>query len=256
MNTNITPDVFASYTAAAIAKSGFRLGDEVAIPKIGHFILSEAQEDLSRGHIVKGRLRFSGTGFTPASTSDTNKAVDPVNAFKGPKLVVTNAGAVVAAGALAGLRIMIDDTNPGTDVMYECGIVGNTAGISGAQDFTIYLDTALAVEIGASCGIFVFDPDYVELSEVVLDPPNGIAPCAVDQSEAPYFWRQVDGYAQVITEADAPTYGKGLTCATTDGEALVQAAGEGPAEGFCIGTIVQTSTAAHTLALVKLNRLS
>ena len=250
MNTNITPDVFASYTAAAIAKSGFRLGDEIKINKIGNFILSEAQEDFVKGAPTKSKVRWSGTGFTTTG-SDANHATKP-------KITVTDAGATVAAGALAGLRLTIMDVGATPDLDVEMRIKTNTAGASGSA-MTIYLESPLAAEVTTGISLYAWDPDYVELGDLDEDSQcNGVAPCVVDMSEAPFFWRQGDGYTY-CKMSDGATSAIKLAIRVSDTAGSFKLATlTGNAQDYdqIVGFVVQPATVNDGLALVKLNRLS
>ena len=256
-NDQITPNVFAAMTADEYARCGYKLGDEVKIRNHGDFVLSEAQEDLVVGALVAPVLATGSIRYYHANAPVTVEANGHELDTEDPYILITNAGATVEAGALAGLRIIIQlDTNGGTLIGR---IKTNTAGASSATNlFKIYLMEPLQAALTALPTVEVYDPNYVCLADKdETRLANGVSQLIVDQSEAPYFWRQISGDAIIKDEAGDVATGLGVQVAsTTPGEFIVLATTNGEYDAHWIGNVIHAANVAHSLALVKLNRLS
>lgn len=254
MNNNITPDINDTYTSAELEQLGFRLGERLVLRDGREFVLSETNEDLVAASLVApivatGSIRYYHAN-APITGSDELDTVEPF-------ILITNAGATVAAGALAGLTIVVqNDSNGGTLIGK---IKGNTAGASSATNlFKIFLEKPLQAALTALPSVEVFDPNYVAYADVDETRfANGVAIVAVDQSEAPYFWRQVCGDAILRDEAGDVAVGLGVKVASTNpGEFVVAVTAKGEYDEHIIGNVLYPSNVARSFALVRLNRLS
>jgi len=254
VNPNITPDVTDTYTSAELEQLGFRLGHRLTLNDGREFILSETNEDLVSASLVApvlatGSIRYYHAN-APITGSDELDTVEPY-------ILITNAGATVAAGALQGCTVVVQlDSNGGTLIGR---VKKNTAGASDAANlFKIYLDKPLQAALTALPTIEIFDPNYVAYAD--KDESRiacGVANVAVDQSEAPYFWRQVWGDTYLRDEAGDVATGLGIQLAATNpGEFIVLATTNGEYDAHCIGNVLYAANVARSLALVRLNRLS
>jgi hypothetical protein len=140
----------------------------------------------------------------------------------------------------------------GTGEGFIYQIAGNTAS-AGSTTVYVYLvdpiEVALATTTEASL-------DYNLYANVVIsatdqaDAPAGIAHCAVDVSEAPYFWVQTGGISAIWSD-EATAAGDSLTTGTgTAGQLEMQDAAGEPFWGHTIDTGVDGE---HTIAWLMLN---
>jgi len=240
-------NVLAAMTAEQYAWCGFKLGDEYDVPTRGKFILKQASGNLTKGQCMKEVVRWSGTGFTTTGSDADNSA------GLGAQITVTDAGATVAAGALAGLRLTVMDVGATPDLNVGSIIKGNTAGASGSA-MTIYLRDALAAEVTTGISLYVWDPNYVVATAAAAECCKGVAPITIAYATAPYFWAQVGGDAPVIVHDGATsTIGAGVALSTTAG--AVEVAVDNMAKIFLVGYVVQPATVGEGLGLIKLNDL-
>jgi hypothetical protein len=198
--------------------SGLHLGVH-GIGRNGNvYVLSETAEDLARGHLLVTKIRGAEDAVT-------------LNAAKTGVSLATIVNSTFAAGKLIGnIAFFDDDAN---DIGQGDYIKSHSAMVVGSA-MSITLANALAAigeeayeAPGASLDVSFWDYNYVEMSAVTskLQPVIGIAPVAVDQSVAPYFWRQKTGMALVIIDTAAGTAGHVLTAGgAKEGYALTAAA--------------------------------
>lgn len=184
--------------------SGLHLGVRGFSRNGNEYILSEAAEDLARGHALVMKIR----GAEDAVTLDTAK--DTVT-------LATIVNSTFAAGKLIGNIIFFDDD--ANDIGQADYIKSHNA-MAPAGAMTIELANALAAigeeayeAPGASLDVSFYDYNYVEMAAVTskLQVVVGVAPVAVDQSVAPYFWRQKTGLALVVIDTAAGTAGHVIT---------------------------------------------
>ncbi len=222
---------------SSLSRAGYPLGEKKK-NALGDFILSETKEDLTKGQALMHVAIFSVDDVTYDHTAFT--------------MVQADAGATIAAGRLAGCILHITDDSG--NVGYTAIVKKNTAGKSGAA-ITITLHEALPTDIteNTDIDISVFDPNYVEIidSAALLGMYAGQAPVDVDQSDKPYFWRQVSGIAPALQDA-AIAAGK-LVIPSNATEGNVEVIADMNLDLFTpIGIGLSPAPAANKLGLIKL----
>jgi hypothetical protein len=239
MNFNYT-DTFSSSDIETGA--GYKLGDRVFTSN-GVFVMTEASEDLTKGmcltRIVAGRYSQNNLTITGTPTALPTS------------LAISDALATVAQGALAGKLLYFNNDEHGGYAVY---VKKNTAGANGSA-MTIDLLTALGGVIGTNPDIDVIDPDYVEKSAVTstIQKVVGICPTTVDQSDKPFFWRQVSGVAPVLAGA-VIAVGRNITAGDdTEGSCVENTEAVAYDDANVFGSVIVPNTAADKLLVASLH---
>lgn len=233
-------DPTAVYTAAQLLDgAGFGLGDRVHTP-MGEFVLSEAKADIARYQtlVVPATALFTVANMTYTAAAKT--------------LYILDCGAALAAGRLVGLDAFIYDDDSDPKQGGSVRIKSHPVLVSG-QPITITLEEAYPTALGANPDLKVYDPNYVEKSLItgILQYCVGVAPVAVDQSVAPFFWRQVSGVCKVIMDDTAAAPEPITLGAAIAGQAKVNATANG-SDAHTFATVIEAAPSANKLALVRL----
>jgi len=159
------------------------------------FRYSKAGEALSKGHIL---TPLATPTYTVDAVATNTAAEDSLYGRMAISQVVdvADAGATVAAGALAGMMLFVDD---GLGEGQAEWIIGNTAGASGSS-MKIYLAAALTTALTAAgvSDITIYTDQVVEKAAITSANQIivGVAPIAVTKDY--YFWRQIYGMCFVL----------------------------------------------------------
>lgn len=230
------------YTEAERKQKGLILGDHIDT-SIGRFLFTETSGDLTKGMILIGVDRYSQTDLTIVGTPTAL-----------PKsLAVDNAGAIVAVNDWAGKWMYFsNDENIDNAILVE----SNEAGINGAQEMIVKLVTALTGVIGTNPDIIIIDRHYVVKSTVSggdLLPVIGVCPVTVDQSVAPFFWRQVSGDAPVLIGGGIVAVGRKLSSGDDTAGSAAEQTEQNADDTVYFGSVWTANTAADKIGMVRLN---
>jgi len=247
MSRRLQFDPLATYDADTILTgAGFTLGQRVPTSQ-GIYVLSECSADLAKGQILVDDITlFTTDNITHAADSGTWGTQGYIHAT----LTDIN-NTVIAANRLAGLILHCDDD--GSDIGSAVYIRGNTVGTASANT-VITLERDIATPTG-ELDVTVFDPNYVEKAAVTVKTQRiiGVAPTTVDQSDKPYFWRQVSGIAPVLMGATGITVGRMvIPGAGTAGQA-VEHTTTASDDALPFGTLISDAPAAAKLGIVYLH---
>ena len=187
------------------------------------FIYSKANEGLSANQILTPIATPTYAVDAVATNTATEDSVFGKMAIS-QVINITDAGATVAAGALAGMLVFVDD---GLGEGQAQWIIGNTAGASGSS-MKIYLAAALGTALtGAGVSdITVYSEHVVEMAAITSKKQVVVGSPPIDVTSGYYFWRLRYGMGLCKHGATTAAGCKLIPGDDTEGQAVTAAADE------------------------------